>query len=295
MSDHIGRSFDGHPLEDACPCPQEACGLVDISRTDPACAQHPLHAGKTIRQSHPAERCPVTAPTSPKPPTPVDPTVSKDPATTLDNGAVDAGLRTALEELADEWDDWPGGYGEELRALLAVHPTSPPVDADVIRKFIVAEFEFDDEIATEQAQRLARDLLAAHPAPETDEVCGNCLGHGVENCAAHPAPVSDTRREDVARVRALALRTADSLDAIGDPVIEAWDGEQFTTADLRALAVLPAPPVVDEAEIEAAAITEARVRFRRQRMNVGTSQDREEQAFREGAVFAARLRGATRG
>ncbi len=59
--------------------------------------------------------------------------------------------------------------------------------------------------------------------------------------------MSDTRREDVARVRARAIRTADSLDAIGDPVIEAWDGEEFTTADLRALAALPAPPAATTA------------------------------------------------
>jgi hypothetical protein len=107
--------------------------------------------------------------------------------------------------------------------------------------------------------------------------------------------MTDTRRKDMAR----AIDPGAFADWSGahDPRAA---GEQanrqadaYEAAD-RVLAVLPAPPVVDEADIEAAAITEARVRFRRQRMNVGTPQDREEQAFREGAAFAARLRGATR-
>ncbi|KRD36826.1 hypothetical protein ASE27_10240 [Oerskovia sp. Root918] len=71
-----------------------------------------------------------------------------------------------------------------LRGLLTAHPVPAPVrsghdiacDADYLNASCIC-----DEIS---------------PAPE---VCGNCLGHGVETCAAHPAPVSDTRREDVAR------------------------------------------------------------------------------------------------
>ncbi len=55
---HVGRSFEGHPLEDECPCPKEPCGLVMLSRAAPECDQHPMSRNKTIRQSHLAERCP---------------------------------------------------------------------------------------------------------------------------------------------------------------------------------------------------------------------------------------------
>lgn len=60
MSDyHMGRSFHGTRLEDDCPCPKEPCGLVG----DPVdeCEEHPLSAGKTIRQMHSAKQCPGRA------------------------------------------------------------------------------------------------------------------------------------------------------------------------------------------------------------------------------------------
>lgn len=58
MDSHVGRSFSGHPLEDECPCPKEPCGLVAMTRASADCTEHALTAGKTIRQSHPSERCP---------------------------------------------------------------------------------------------------------------------------------------------------------------------------------------------------------------------------------------------
>lgn len=54
---HHGRAWTGHEVEDACPCPQEACGLV--STPDPDCPEHALVAAKSIRQSHTAENCPA--------------------------------------------------------------------------------------------------------------------------------------------------------------------------------------------------------------------------------------------
>ncbi len=56
MYEHWGRSWDGHPLEDACPCPKEPCGLV--SRPDPDCEQHAPRFAKTMRRGHKAEDCP---------------------------------------------------------------------------------------------------------------------------------------------------------------------------------------------------------------------------------------------
>lgn len=55
---HVGRSWSGTRLEDACPCPKEPCGLVDTSKTDPSCPEHPEVRAKTIRRSHPATECP---------------------------------------------------------------------------------------------------------------------------------------------------------------------------------------------------------------------------------------------
>jgi hypothetical protein len=54
---HIGRSWTGHPLEDECPCPQEACGLVDERKAVPECIQHPPERCQTMRQGHIADVC----------------------------------------------------------------------------------------------------------------------------------------------------------------------------------------------------------------------------------------------
>lgn len=59
MSMHIGRSFVGHPLEDDCPCPQEACGLVDTAKAVPTCEQHGAGMAKTLRQMHFEAQCPA--------------------------------------------------------------------------------------------------------------------------------------------------------------------------------------------------------------------------------------------
>lgn len=63
---HIGRSWpdSGTPIEGACPCPQEPCGLIAQENIDPACEQH--RPTKTIRSGHAAEDCPALAST-PKP------------------------------------------------------------------------------------------------------------------------------------------------------------------------------------------------------------------------------------
>jgi hypothetical protein len=57
---HIGRSFRGMTadIEAACPCPKAECGLVVQESVDPACREHSWSAAKTMRQSHPADRCP---------------------------------------------------------------------------------------------------------------------------------------------------------------------------------------------------------------------------------------------
>lgn len=55
---HLGRSFSGHWLEDDCPCPQEACGLVRWDRAVPECDQHSMGSSKTMRQGHQWDKCP---------------------------------------------------------------------------------------------------------------------------------------------------------------------------------------------------------------------------------------------
>lgn len=54
---HSGRSFVGTEIEDACPCPQEPCGLVDYARAHPDCEHHPIERRKTMRQIHDAQAC----------------------------------------------------------------------------------------------------------------------------------------------------------------------------------------------------------------------------------------------
>lgn len=56
---HSGRGWVGTDIEDACPCPQEPCGLVDFSKASPDCVQHRMT--KTVRQGHPADQCPGPA------------------------------------------------------------------------------------------------------------------------------------------------------------------------------------------------------------------------------------------
>lgn len=56
---HVGRSWHGHRIEDDCPCPKAACGLVLQDTVVEACGQHHWSACQTIRQSHPADRCPA--------------------------------------------------------------------------------------------------------------------------------------------------------------------------------------------------------------------------------------------
>ena len=58
---HLGRSFSGHWLEDDCPCPQEACGLISGRRVSPDCDQHGLGSTKTMRQIHDESNCPADA------------------------------------------------------------------------------------------------------------------------------------------------------------------------------------------------------------------------------------------
>lgn len=55
---HVGRSWEGREIEDACPCPKEPCGLVDQARAVPECDEHHPSKACSIRQSHPGLLCP---------------------------------------------------------------------------------------------------------------------------------------------------------------------------------------------------------------------------------------------
>lgn len=59
---HRGRGWEGHDLEDSCPCPQEECGLIASTTTTGDCPQHGFAAAKTLRQSHRATDCPGATP-----------------------------------------------------------------------------------------------------------------------------------------------------------------------------------------------------------------------------------------
>jgi hypothetical protein len=55
---HIGRGWEGHEIEDACPCPQEPCGLVDLGRAADDCDQHHPLKARSTRQGHSLANCP---------------------------------------------------------------------------------------------------------------------------------------------------------------------------------------------------------------------------------------------
>lgn len=60
---HIGRSWTGNSLEQECPCPKAACGLVQAEDNNMSltndCSEHSFLAAKTIRQIHSSENCPA--------------------------------------------------------------------------------------------------------------------------------------------------------------------------------------------------------------------------------------------
>jgi hypothetical protein len=56
----MGRAWDGHAIEDACPCQKEPCGLVG-ERFNPECPQHGLKFSRTMRSGHFADQCPAKA------------------------------------------------------------------------------------------------------------------------------------------------------------------------------------------------------------------------------------------
>ena len=54
---HMGRSWSGpDPDHFDCECPRTECGLTTWGEWVPGCPYHGVM--KTIRQSHPADRCP---------------------------------------------------------------------------------------------------------------------------------------------------------------------------------------------------------------------------------------------
>lgn len=59
---HIGRSWTTHEIEDNCPCPKAACGLVVLREATAECQEHHWSGSKSIRQSHPAGDCPGSQP-----------------------------------------------------------------------------------------------------------------------------------------------------------------------------------------------------------------------------------------
>lgn len=54
---HMGRSWTGHHMEDECPCPQEACGLIARDKVAEDCPQHYFGRSKTMRSIHRVADC----------------------------------------------------------------------------------------------------------------------------------------------------------------------------------------------------------------------------------------------
>lgn len=155
------------------------------------------------------------------------------------------GLREAFTRLANLWETDPRGWfylrdGVTcLRALLAAHPAPTPersghdiaCDADYLGASCIC-----DEISPEE------DGHVCTPHCDTDQ------GH-------YPAPTPDTRREDVALVETAARALYEVSPWVHDGVEIPWGDltalgkDAFRDRARAVLAVLPAPPVVDEASI----------------------------------------------
>lgn len=58
---HVGRWTGSHDVEDRCPCPQEACGLISAARALRVCPQHAWDADRPLRSGHWASDCPGAA------------------------------------------------------------------------------------------------------------------------------------------------------------------------------------------------------------------------------------------
>ncbi|MEV7962373.1 hypothetical protein [Oerskovia paurometabola] len=105
------------------------------------------------------------------------------------------------------------------------------------------------------------------------------------------APVSDARREDVARAMyVLNVRRYGWTNPLDWAEVHESRREEYLGYADVALAVLPAPPVVDAAEIQDI-IREAYDTH----IDLGSPARRGELVFTAAEVIAARLRGATRG
>ena len=52
---HFGRAWQGHEIEDRCPCHKAPCGLVDEASDD--CNQHAWKYARTMRQGHDEANC----------------------------------------------------------------------------------------------------------------------------------------------------------------------------------------------------------------------------------------------
>lgn len=151
------------------------------------------------------------------------------------------GLREAFTRLAYEWAASScSGLVEEIRALLAAHPAPTPERSG-------------HDIACD-ADYLGASCICDEISPEADGHV--CTPHCDTERGHYPAPVSDTRREDVARKIAETHWTTnhEGFHCVGCGWRDVGRHEDLGHAARRhvaevALAALPAPPVVDEAEV----------------------------------------------
>ncbi|GAA1404009.1 hypothetical protein [Oerskovia paurometabola] len=105
-------------------------------------------------------------------------------------------------------------------------------------------------------------------------------------------PVSDARREDDELVETVARALSDDWNPDRDPVLTAMFRDYAQTAVTTVLAVFPAPPVVDEAEIDAVVALAAR-----EMLTPGSTfllPHERAMVHHVGRAVAAHLRGASR-
>lgn len=147
------------------------------------------------------------------------------------------GLREAFTRLADEWAASScSGLVEEIRALLAAHPAEVVPEAP-----LPLGATWDGTRRTAAEALCLADMSWEHHDRTDDFPCSSC--------------VSDTRREDVALVETAARALYEVSPWVHDGVEIPWcdltalGKDAFRDRARAVLAVLPVPPVVDEAEV----------------------------------------------
>lgn len=178
---HISRGWESDPFIDSCGCEKAACGFAVETNND--CQQHSFMAGKTIRNSHPAEECPAHLADTPTAPIATVPAASVLEMTivvkdTKDFTATQLAKATALA-VADftpakssmspssSWSLWMDGFRKLLKRMKPGSFASLPSKLEEAGvsysqvEYVGVELIVVEPLPKEQAQALLKNAQVA--------------------------------------------------------------------------------------------------------------------------------------